>query len=679
MKSIIHNLASTYTSSSYKSNLNTVKPLLHCTLISLTIINNLIRSQKWKELEAFFTLLLPTTSDPSIFHIYIDYLKSLQKPPSEIVKAYSYVLKRVYEYDSGTLWIEYISYIKTSNLFSPYEEIKRTEYLRGAYISAISTINTHIDLIWKDYLELGDENDMENIYRHNKDMASKIERVWINRNNRSIVPSLEISDDIKRKGMDLIQFGENGYLKDKKNIKALKRAMDFYRIILNCFIYWSEIYIRLEMFSREILSSQLNNDTLAIIENLLHFGSMVCIENESTNPATISYLNFMEDLFNRDGIKTAEGTAEGTSDGTKAAEGTSDGIKTAEGTSDGIKTAEGTSDGTKAADGANTPDETINNPTETSEPTSHTSTQKTIKKPIRGNYLSSMDIIFSTTSRSDTDLNRFLNYYKDKLDPIEYISLLRRLNKLTYSSDGSINQTNKQIYIYDLYKTIHQSPNRTPPNTVFNTSLYILNLTALMSRMGSIGNMSPSAHIDNTTGNISPSNHSSNMLSPCIDIVFNEIYSNFKNLNYIKRSIQTLYLTGHPSDGFMLFEIIVKESEDIIISQIIPIVFYYEKYFYSSSYRYSQLLKRFPNYNCDINIKESNFIQKLNTNIDLNIKDNEHINLLHQYRSYIEEIEYSLIKSFIPNEITDTIISLPMFNELDDIDLPFLIECCLLV
>ncbi|KAJ9076267.1 mRNA 3'-end-processing protein rna14, variant 2 [Entomophthora muscae] len=112
--------------------------------------------------EALFRRCTVQVVSLDIFKLYLQYIKlnnytadNVPRGPTEravIAQAYEYTLFRVgFDKDSGPIWQEYISFLKSIESSNDWEQQQNIEKIRKVYHKAISIPTILIDQIWKDY------------------------------------------------------------------------------------------------------------------------------------------------------------------------------------------------------------------------------------------------------------------------------------------------------------------------------------------------------------------------------------------------------------------------------------------------------------------------------------------------------------------------------------------------
>ncbi|KAI9103161.1 hypothetical protein DFS34DRAFT_354924 [Phlyctochytrium arcticum] len=115
------------------------------------------------KLEAIFARCLRQVPVVELWKFYLSYVRRAHSgtnvPPEKkaesrqtILKAFEFVLQNIgTDKDSGSIWAEYIQFLKVGETGSVYEEQQRMDSLRRAYQRAIWIPLNNIEQLWKDY------------------------------------------------------------------------------------------------------------------------------------------------------------------------------------------------------------------------------------------------------------------------------------------------------------------------------------------------------------------------------------------------------------------------------------------------------------------------------------------------------------------------------------------------
>ncbi|ORY39382.1 Suf-domain-containing protein [Rhizoclosmatium globosum] len=121
------------------------------------------QNKAFDRVEALFNRCLRSIVSVDIWRFYLTYIQAVHSPsavPEEkraesrqiVLKAFDLVLSNVgLDKDSGSIWLEYIAYIKAGTALTKYEEQQMMELQRKVYHKALSIPLSNIEQIWKDY------------------------------------------------------------------------------------------------------------------------------------------------------------------------------------------------------------------------------------------------------------------------------------------------------------------------------------------------------------------------------------------------------------------------------------------------------------------------------------------------------------------------------------------------
>lgn len=124
-------------------------------------------------MEVLFGRSLLEVPDVQLWSIYINYVRrqhsmqtgDIAKNYKIINDAFNFALKNVgMDKDSGTLWQDYINFIKTGPGLvggTGWQDTQKMDMLRAAYQKTISIPTSALNLLWKEYNEF--ENGLSKI------------------------------------------------------------------------------------------------------------------------------------------------------------------------------------------------------------------------------------------------------------------------------------------------------------------------------------------------------------------------------------------------------------------------------------------------------------------------------------------------------------------------------------
>ena len=127
-------------------------------------------------MEQLFGRSLLEVPDVQLWSIYINYVRrqhsmqtgDIAKNYKIINDAFSFALKNVgMDKDSGTLWQDYISFIKTGPGLvggTGWQDTQKMDMLRAAYQKTISIPTSALNVLWKEYNEFENGLSKMNVY-----------------------------------------------------------------------------------------------------------------------------------------------------------------------------------------------------------------------------------------------------------------------------------------------------------------------------------------------------------------------------------------------------------------------------------------------------------------------------------------------------------------------------------
>lgn len=130
---------------------------------SATILNDFVdyelSQNNFQSVEQIFTKNLRKVTSLSFWRKYLDYVRRCQdvstggtRAIEVITQSYEFVLAHVgYDIDSGPIWREFISFIKTKATSTSWEEQQKIDAARRTYIKAVTYPLTDVESIWKEY------------------------------------------------------------------------------------------------------------------------------------------------------------------------------------------------------------------------------------------------------------------------------------------------------------------------------------------------------------------------------------------------------------------------------------------------------------------------------------------------------------------------------------------------
>ncbi|KAJ3107998.1 mRNA 3'-end-processing protein rna14 [Phlyctochytrium planicorne] len=122
------------------------------------------RHRAFDRVEELFKRCLPTVVSVELWRFYLNYIKKTHavtptSTPTEktesrrvISETFEFVLLTIgQDKDSGSIWLDYIQFIKSGETTNTYEEQQRMDTLRKVYHRALGIPLSNVEAIWKEY------------------------------------------------------------------------------------------------------------------------------------------------------------------------------------------------------------------------------------------------------------------------------------------------------------------------------------------------------------------------------------------------------------------------------------------------------------------------------------------------------------------------------------------------
>ncbi|KAJ3023453.1 UNVERIFIED_CONTAM: mRNA 3'-end-processing protein rna14 [Siphonaria sp. JEL0065] len=122
-----------------------------------------LAERAFDKVEALFNRCLRSIVSVDIWKFYLTYIQNVHSPaivpPDKraesrqiVLKAFDLVLSNVgLDKDSGSIWLDYLAYIRTAEGLSKYEEQQMMDLQRKVYHKALSIPLSNIEAIWREY------------------------------------------------------------------------------------------------------------------------------------------------------------------------------------------------------------------------------------------------------------------------------------------------------------------------------------------------------------------------------------------------------------------------------------------------------------------------------------------------------------------------------------------------
>ncbi|RHZ76420.1 hypothetical protein Glove_197g91 [Diversispora epigaea] len=121
-----------------------------------------LKNQHYDRVETIFTRCLRSVLSVDLWKFYLNYVRrmhqiekgsaSTSQARTTISSAYEYVLNHIgLDKDAGTIWSDFLFFLKTGETSSTWEEQQKMDTMRKAYQKAICIPLNNVELIWKEY------------------------------------------------------------------------------------------------------------------------------------------------------------------------------------------------------------------------------------------------------------------------------------------------------------------------------------------------------------------------------------------------------------------------------------------------------------------------------------------------------------------------------------------------
>ncbi|KAI9209457.1 uncharacterized protein BJ171DRAFT_487077 [Polychytrium aggregatum] len=119
--------------------------------------------QCFDKVDAIFTRCLRSVVNVDLWKVYLTYIRKIHpvtnvsvekrtENRATITKAYEFVLQNIgIDKESGSIWSDYLNFIKSGETKSTYEEQQKMAQLRAVYHRVIAIPISNIEAIWKEY------------------------------------------------------------------------------------------------------------------------------------------------------------------------------------------------------------------------------------------------------------------------------------------------------------------------------------------------------------------------------------------------------------------------------------------------------------------------------------------------------------------------------------------------
>lgn len=121
-----------------------------------------LKHENYDKVEAIFARCLRSVLSVDLWKFYLNYVRRMNpiekgsatssQARATIAKAYEYVLNHIgLDKDAGTLWSDYLFFLKTGETHSAWEEQQKMDIMRKTYQRAICIPLNNVEHIWKEY------------------------------------------------------------------------------------------------------------------------------------------------------------------------------------------------------------------------------------------------------------------------------------------------------------------------------------------------------------------------------------------------------------------------------------------------------------------------------------------------------------------------------------------------
>ncbi|KAG4305368.1 hypothetical protein PORY_000924 [Pneumocystis oryctolagi] len=118
-----------------------------------------LTNNEFIRVETIFSRCLRSVLSIDLWKFYLDYIRRVNNVSTGgaqarlvISQAYEFVLAHVgIDKDSGSIWSDYINFVKTAEKSSTWEEQQKVDHIRRIYHRAISIPIANIETLWKEY------------------------------------------------------------------------------------------------------------------------------------------------------------------------------------------------------------------------------------------------------------------------------------------------------------------------------------------------------------------------------------------------------------------------------------------------------------------------------------------------------------------------------------------------
>ncbi|KAG5513247.1 hypothetical protein PMAC_001617 [Pneumocystis sp. 'macacae'] len=118
-----------------------------------------LTNNEFIRVETIFSRCLRSVLSVDLWKFYLDYIRRVNNVSTGgsqarlvISQAYEFVLAHIgIDKDCGSIWSDYINFVKTAERNSTWEEQQRIDHIRRIYHRAISTPIANIETLWREY------------------------------------------------------------------------------------------------------------------------------------------------------------------------------------------------------------------------------------------------------------------------------------------------------------------------------------------------------------------------------------------------------------------------------------------------------------------------------------------------------------------------------------------------
>lgn len=124
--------------------------------------------------EALLNRAMMSSLHLDIWNYYLDYIRRTHplstggsSARGVISQAYEFVLQHVgIDLESGPIWADYLTFLKSASASSTWEEQQRTDQLRKAYQRAVVIPLNNVEFLWREYNAFENTINKQTVYQH---------------------------------------------------------------------------------------------------------------------------------------------------------------------------------------------------------------------------------------------------------------------------------------------------------------------------------------------------------------------------------------------------------------------------------------------------------------------------------------------------------------------------------